>query len=453
MLSRENLHGYQRRAVDFIKSHERCALFLDMGLGKTVSTLTAVSDLIARGEVASVLVATKKLIALHTWTEEVKKWEHLSSLKVVPIIGTKKQRYKALEQGADIYTINVENVCWLFGQVYPDGCPFDVIILDESSLFKNGKAKRSKAMRPICDGAGRVVALTGTPASNGYMDLWGQFRLVDGGERLTHFITHYRDKYFRPLLSHGHITYKWGLRDGAKRAIEQKVSDITLSMTAKDYLELPPMVTNDIYVKLPESAMRKYRRLKKEAVAELNWAIVTAANAATLSGKLLQAANGAVYTTDDHDWELLHDAKIEWLKEIVETAVSPILIAYNYRHDRERIMEALEDYAPLDATEEGAIEKWNRGDVPVLLGHPASVGHGLNLQEGGHTIVWFGLTWNLEQYDQFNARLARQGQKESVIVHRLIARGTLDERVAMVLKAKGDVQAGLLEALKGELEE
>lgn len=452
-MNRDDLHAYQEKAVQFILRHPRAALWLDMGLGKTVSTLTAIAELIRSGEVATVLVATKKLIALQTWPDEVRKWDQLRDLKVTPIIGSKEARTKALALGADIYTINVENLSWLFSERLKYKCPFDMIVLDESSLFKNGAARRSKVMRFICDKVSRVVALTGTPAANGYMDLWGQYRLIDKGERLMGYITHFRNRYFYPQVSHGHITYKWGLKDGAKEAIERQIADITLSMTAKDYLELPETIVNDIYVELPDKALKRYDKFKDEAVLELKGKTITAANAAALSGKLMQAANGAIYTEEGDDkWEELHRAKIDKLKEIMDTAVSPVLIAYTYRHDRERILDALKDYEPRDASNPDAIRAWNRGDLPCLIGHPASVGHGLNLQAGGHTIVWFGLPWNLEYYDQFNARLARQGQTERVIIHRLLANHTIDVRVAHVIGDKGDRQKGLIEALKGEID-
>lgn len=446
------MHAYQERAVQFILEHKRCALWLDMGLGKTVSTLTAIDELIRRGEVSTVLVATKKLIALQTWPEEARKWSHLEHLRVVPVIGPKEARARALEGGADIYTINVENLPWLFLERFKGVCPFSLIVLDECSLFKNGGARRSKVMRAVCDGVDRVVALTGTPAANGYMDLWSQYRLIDRGERLDRYISHYRSRYFYPEISHGHITYKWGLKAGAEEQIRAAIADITLSMTADDYLTLPEVVVNDVRVVIPEQALKRYKELKDSALIELKGKTITAANAAALSGKLLQAANGALYTEEGGGrWEELHTAKLERLREIVEVSVSPVLIAYSYRHDRERILEALKDFAPREATDAGALEAWNRGEVPVLLGHPASVGHGLNLQAGGHTIVWFGLPWNLELYDQFNARLARQGQRERVVIHRLIADGTIDVRAAHIIGAKGERQRALVEALKAEI--
>lgn len=440
-------HSYQQRATDLVVSKKSVGLFLDMGLGKTVITLTAVNELIYdRFEVSRVLVIAPKRVAEDTWTREHKKWDHLRELRISKVLGTAAQRLRALEQDADVYVIGRDNVVWLVDHYSKKKhWPFDMIVIDELSSFKNPQAKRFRALRKILGVTQRVVGLTGTPSPNGLMDLWAQVYLLDRGERLGRTIGAYREKYFRAGARNGYVVYKWEPLKGAKEQIEEKISDICVSMSAADYLTLPERIDNVIPVKLTDAEMELYKRMEQDQLLQIEDSDVVALNAAAVMTKLLQIANGSVYSMDGTVVNI-HDAKLEALQEIIDTTDSPVLVFYSFKHDLDKILEAVSGARVLNGPED--IRDWNDGKVRVLLAHPASVGYGLNLQEGGHTIVWYGLTWSLELYQQANARLYRQGQEKPVIIHHLIAEGTVDEQAMAALQAKDTSQAALLAALK-----
>ena len=443
-------YPYQQKAIDHILSHPSSALFLDMGLGKTVCTLTAIKELIDDFEVAKVLIIATKRVALSTWTDEAAKWEHLHGLRLSRVLGTERERRAALQVDADIYVINRENVVWLTDFLGSDW-PFDMMVIDELSSFKSSSAKRFRALRRFRPRVRRVVGLTGTPASNGYMDLWAEMYLIDKGERLGKTITGYRSQYFRPGRQNGYVVYDWKLLPGADKVIQSRISDICLSMSAEDYLELPELLVNDVRVPLPEKAMKAYKKMERDKVLEILDSEVSAFQAATLMGKLLQMANGAVYD-DNGDVTELHKAKLDALGELLESAQGqPVLCFYSYKHDKARIEKAFKEYEPRSLESEKDIKDWNEGRIRLLLAHPASAGHGLNLQTGGHILVWFGLPWSLELYQQANARLHRQGQTQRVIVHRILAEGTADDIVREKLERKGLTQDELLEKLKGRI--
>ena len=442
-----NPHSYQQRATDLVVSKKSVGLFLDMGLGKTVITLTAVNELIYdRFEVSRVLVIAPKRVAEDTWTREHKKWDHLRELRISKVLGTAAQRLRALEQDADVYVIGRDNVVWLVDHYSKKKhWPFDMIVIDELSSFKNPQAKRFRALRKILGVTQRVVGLTGTPSPNGLMDLWAQVYLLDRGERLGRTIGAYREKYFRAGARNGYVVYKWEPLKGAKEQIEEKISDICVSMSAADYLTLPERIDNVIPVKLTDAEMELYKRMEQDQLLQIEDSDVVALNAAAVMTKLLQIANGSVYSMDGTVVNI-HDAKLEALQEIIDTTDSPVLVFYSFKHDLDKILEAVSGARVLNGPED--IRDWNDGKVRVLLAHPASVGYGLILQEGGHTIVWYGLTWSLELYQQANARLYRQGQEKPVIIHHLIAEGTVDEQAMAALQAKDTSQAALLAALK-----
>ena len=440
-------HSYQQRATDLVVSKKSVGLFLDMGLGKTVITLTAVNELIYdRFEVSRVLVIAPKRVAEDTWTREHKKWDHLRELRISKVLGTAAQRLRALEQDADVYVIGRDNVVWLVDHYSKKKhWPFDMIVIDELSSFKNPQAKRFRALRKTLGVTSRVVGLTGTPSPNGLMDLWAQVYLLDRGERLGRTIGAYREKYFRAGARNGYVVYKWEPLKGAKEQIEEKISDICVSMSAADYLTLPERIDNVIPVKLTDAEMELYKRMEQDQLLQIEDSDVVALNAAAVMTKLLQIANGSVYSMDGTVVNI-HDAKLEALQEIIDTTDSPVLVFYSFKHDLDKILGAVSGARVLNGPED--IRDWNDGKVQVLLAHPASVGYGLNLQEGGHTIVWYGLTWSLELYQQANARLYRQGQEKPVIIHHLIAEGTVDEQAMAALQAKDTSQAALLAALK-----
>lgn len=440
-------HSYQQRATDLVVSKKSVGLFLDMGLGKTVITLTAVNELIYdRFEVSRVLVIAPKRVAEDTWTREHKKWDHLRELRISKVLGTASQRLRALEQDADVYVIGRDNVVWLVDHYSKKKhWPFDMIVIDELSSFKNPQAKRFRALRKTLGVTQRVVGLTGTPSPNGLMDLWAQVYLLDRGERLGQTIGAYREKYFRAGARNGYVVYKWEPLKGAKEKIEEKISDICVSMSAADYLTLPKRIDNVIPVRLSESEMKLYKQMEADQLLQIDDTDVVALNAAAVMTKLLQIANGSVYSMDGTVVNI-HDAKLEALQEIIDTTDSPVLVFYSYKHDLTKIMSAIPSARILNGAND--IKDWNDGKVQVLLAHPASVGYGLNLQEGGHTIVWYGLTWSLELYQQANARLYRQGQDKPVIIHHLIAEGTVDEQAMDALQHKDTSQAALLAALK-----
>ncbi len=427
----------------------RVGLFLDMGLGKTVITMTAVNRLMYEEfEISRVLVIAPKRVAEDTWTREHAKWDHLQHLKVSRILGTPAQRKAALRADADIYVIGRDNVVWLTEQLKE--WPFDMVVIDELSSFKNPQAKRFKALRKIMPMVRRVVGLTGTPSPNGLMDLWAEVYLLDQGERLGRTLGAYRERYFVAGARSGYIVYKWVPRRGAPEKIREKIGDICVSMSAADYLTLPKRIDNVIPVRLADRELAQYRQMEADQLLELEGDdTVMAFNAAAVMSKLLQIANGSVYTSAGAV-QRIHEAKLEALEEIIDTTDSPVLVFYSFRHDLDAILERVKDARTLTGPRD--IAAWNEGRIRVLLAHPASVGYGLNLQEGGHTIVWYGLTWSLELYQQANARLYRQGQERPVIIHHLVAEGTVDEQVMRALRDKDTSQAALLAALKERLD-
>lgn len=462
MLNETDLHEYQKEGKAHIISNSHSALFLEMGLGKTITTLTAINTLIFEElEIDSVLVIAPKRVAENVWDAEAKKWEHLHRLKIVKIVGSAKQRREALKSKAHIYMIGRDNVPWLCGQFGGSMLPYDMLVIDELSSFKNPKSVRFKALRAVQPSFSRVVGLTGTPAPNGLIDLWSQIYLLDRGERLGKFISNYRENFFKAGASNGHIVYKYILKSGGDEEIHRRISDICLSMKSEDYLSLPRLIHNPITIKMPDDVKQRYDDFERDQVMEMFADLVeegdsvedveiSALNAAALSNKLLQFANGAVYD-DNKNWHAVHDLKIEAVEEILETSDSPVLIAWTYRHDMYRLMEALKRYHPRELKSGEDIEAWNRGEVKVMLMHPASGGHGLNLQSGGNNIIWFGQTWSLELLQQFNARLYRQGQERPVIIHKLITEGTVDEDVVKAQDRKADKQEALMQAVKAKI--
>ncbi len=445
-------HDYQRRAVDMILSKPAVGLFLEMGLGKTVITLSAVEKLIYdEFAVSRVLVIAPLKVAEDTWSRESEKWDHLNGLMIAKVLGTAKQRAEAAASDADIYVINRENVVWLTEQYPRAKWRWDMVVIDELSSFKSNRAERFRALRRVRPYIRRVVGLTGTPNPNGYMDLWAEIFLLDQGERLERTIGRYRELYFKPGRGDGYITYEWRLKPGADQAIQSKIADITVSMRAEDYLTLPERMDNVIRVKLPEDALKTYRDLERDQIIELEGETVSAMSAAAVMGKLLQMSGGAVYD-DAGSWVAFHDEKTKALQGIIDTNDGPVLVFYAYRHERERLIRDLGKLKPRQLQTEKDIDDWNAGRIRLLLAHPASVGYGLNLQAGGHTIVWYSLPWSLELYQQANARLHRQGQTMPVIVHHLVAAGTVDEQVMKSLKKKDMSQAALMDALKERLE-
>lgn len=449
---------HQEIAIQFLRDHNRCCLFLDMGLGKTVTALTVAKELLDDFLIDKVLVIAPKRVAEDTWTRESAKWDHLKDLQISKVLGSAKQRKDALEKGADIYVINRENTQWLVEYLNGEW-PFDLVIIDELSSFKSSQSKRFRYLRRVIRTSSYVWGLTGTPASNGYEDLWAEIFLIDNGDRLGKSITRYRIDYFTPGAHNGHVVYEYRLKPGAKKLIDSLLSDICLSMSKEDWLQLPPIIYNEVRVRMSPAERKLYDTFKRDKVLPiLENAVSTLDNmesavvgdtAAVLSGKLLQMANGSVY--DDNEGVFhLHDRKLDALEELVDVSNGqPILVFYSYKHDLNRIKERFKDAVVLKGSED--IDRWNKGEIQMLLCHPASAGYGINLQQGSHIIVWFGLPYSLEQYQQSNARLHRQGQEESVIVHHIICDDTLDDRVLSALQRKDVTQRSLLEALKGFL--
>lgn len=446
------LRDYQKYAVNFILNHKQACLFLDMGLGKTLSTLIAINDLKLLEDLGKVLIIAPLSVAKNTWPAEIKKWDQTKNLTYALILGSQDQRSKALATSKDLYIINRENIPWLVNY-YKKRWPFKTVIIDELSSFKNPAAKRFKALRLVRGRITRIIGLTGTPAPNSLLDLWSEIYLLDQGERLGRTITSYRDTYFNTGQKSGYVVYNWILKPDCETKIYKKIDDIAISMKSHDYLKLPQRVNNTIKVKMTPTELGLYKKLEKEYVINIaKRGEVTASNAAVLSNKLLQLANGAIYD-DDLKTIKIHDHKLNALEEITEEAQGqPILVFYQYEQDCSRILEKFPKAKKLDLNGDD-IKNWNAGKIPLLLVQPQSAGHGLNLQYGGHIIVWFGLTWSLEYYQQANARLDRQGQTNSVIVHHLVTENTIDERVMNVLSGKAEKQNELLTAVKAILNE
>jgi SNF2 family DNA or RNA helicase len=443
-------HEYQVYATEYILNHPIAAVLLDMGLGKSVITLTAIFDLTLDSFlVRKVLVIAPLRVARDTWPAEIEKWDHLKGLKYTVAVGSEVQRKTALMKRAQVYIINRENVEWLIAR---SGIPFDfdMVVIDELSSFKSHQAKRFKSLMKVRPKVNRIVGLTGTPSSNGLMDLWAQYRLLDMGQRLGRFIGRYREDYFVPYKRNQQVIFSYKPKPGAEEAIYRLISDITISMKGADYLKLPELVINEVDVKLSEKEMKNLDIMKRDLITTVKGEEITAANAAALSGKLLQMANGAVY--DDQGTVLhIHDRKLDALEDLIEAANGkPVLIAYWFKHDLSRIQKRFE--VEVLSTSD-SIKRWNDGEISIAAIHPASAGHGLNLQAGGSTLVWFGLTWSLELYQQTNARLWRQGQKETVVIHHLISKGTIDERVMKALNDKNNTQSALIDAVKATLKE
>lgn len=448
MLHRDNLHEYQKYSIEFIKKNPISAIFLDCGLGKTVITLTAIKDLILDSfEVKKVLVICPLRVAT-VWNDELHNWSHLEGLTISTAIGSQSERLEALKQKADIYIINRENVEWLVNKS-GSKFDFDMLVIDELSSFKSYQAKRFKSLLKVRPEVTRIVGLTGTPTSNGLMDLWAEYRILDFGKRLGRFITHYREQYFIPDKRNANVVFSYKLIPGAEEAIYKKISDVTISMKAVDYLDMPSKVINQVKVQLSDEEMNVYQKMKDDMVASLDDDFeIDAFNAASLSNKLLQMANGAVYD-ENKEVHYIHDRKLDALEDLIEQANGkPVLIAYWFKHDALRIKKRFE--VREIKTKQDIID-WNLGLISVALIHPASAGHGLNLQKGGSTLIYFGLTWSLELYEQCNARLWRQGQKDTVVIHHIIAKDTIDEAVMRALKSKEKTQTALINAVKAEL--
>lgn len=447
-------HDYQKYATEFIESHPIAAVILQMGLGKTVCTLTAIEHLIYDTfEVSKVLIVAPLRVAKVTWSDEIDKWDHLSHLTYSVAVGSEKERLSALKKKADLYMINRENLQWL---IEKSGLPFDydMVVLDELSSFKSWQSKRFRAFMKVRPKVQRVVGLTGTPSSNGLMDLFAEFKCLDMGERLGRFITQYRNSFFIPDRMNGQVVYSYKLRPFAEEEIYRRIGDITISMKALDHLKMPELIENRYPVYMDDGEKQQYESMKKDLILPyLENETITAANAAALSGKLCQMANGAVYS-DEGSVAHIHDRKLDALEDIIEAAQGPILLCYWFKHDLERITRKLDElkveYARISS--DGSIRMWNEGKFQVGLIHPASAGHGLNLQAGGNHIVWFGLTWSLELLEQTNARLWRQGQRaETVVVQYLVTAGTIDERILDAISKKEKDQNALIDAVKAEL--
>lgn len=442
-------HNYQAYAIDYIETHPVAAVLLDMGLGKTVISLTAIADLLFDSfEAHRVLVVAPLRVARDTWPAEISKWEHLKHLTYAVAVGTVKERKAALAANADITIINRENLGWLIDSSGFD-FNYDMVIIDELSSFKNHTSKRFQSLMKVRPKVKRIIGLTGTPSSNGLMDLWAEFKLLDFGERLGRFITHYRNNYFIPDKRNGEIIYSYKPMPYAEDAIYRKISDITISMKSTDHLQMPELITSQYEVQLSEDEETRYEELKADFILELPEGEVTAANAASLTGKLSQLANGAIYDDEGNIVEF-HDRKLDALEDIIESANGkPLLVAYWFKHDLQRIKKRF-DVREINTSKD--IIDWNNGNIPVAIIHPASAGHGLNLQAGGSTLVWFGLTWSLELYQQTNARLWRQGQTSgTVIIEHIITKGTIDERILKALSLKEVTQNALIDAVKANL--
>lgn len=442
-------YDYQRYATDFILEHPVSAIFLDCGMGKSVITLTAIQELLYnRFDVRKVLVIAPLRVARDTWPSEIKKWEHLDKIQYSLAVGSETERLDALRQNVGIYIINRENVDWLINKSGHE-FDFDMVVIDELSSFKSYQAKRFKSLLKVRHKIKRIVGLTGTPSSNGLMDLWAEFRLLDQGERLGRFISNYRERFFVPDKRNAQIVFSYKPKQGADEAIYRLISDITISMKSADYLHLPECINNRVEVKLSDEERKIYDELSREMVVSLKDKEIDAINAASLSNKLLQMANGAIY---DENKEVIHihDGKLDALEDLIESANGkPVLVAYWFKHDLQRLKDRFKDARQIK--ESCDIDDWNNKRIQIGLIHPASAGHGLNLQMGGSMLVWFGLTWSLELYQQTNARLHRQGQKETVVIHHILCKDTIDEDVMDALEAKDKTQSRLIDAVKARI--
>ena len=441
-------HDYQRYATDFIIDYPISAVLLEMGLGKSVISLSAINELMLDYfDVSRTLVIAPLRVASATWPDEIKKWDHLKHLNYSVVIGSEKERLDALGKPAHIYLINRENVDWL---ITKSGISwkFDMVVIDELSSFKSYQAKRFKSLLKVRPKIKRIVGLTGTPSSNGLMDLWAEFRLLDMGERLGRYITYYRQNFFVPDKRNQQMIFSYKPKDGAEKKIYSLISDITISMKSKDFLKMPECVMNEVVVSLSDKEQKLYDSLKQDMVLAIEEDEIDAINAAALSNKLLQMSNGAVYN-DDKESLQIHDRKLDALEDLIEGANGkPVLVAYWFKHDLGKIKDRF-DVREIKSAKD--ISDWNKGKIPVALIHPASAGHGLNLQAGGSTLIWFGLTWSLELYQQTNARLYRQGQDSTVVIHHILTKGTIDEDVMKALKAKERIQDALIESVKARL--
>lgn len=448
-------HAYQQHCITKAIENKKIGLFLDMGLGKTVTTLTVIKELkYNRFEVRKALIIAPKKVAEGTWTREKDKWEHTRMLRISQVLGSQAKRIRALNTPADIYIINRENVTWLV-DYYRNSWPFDMVVVDESSSFKSHKAKRFKSLASVTNHINRMILLTGTPSPNGLDDLWSQVYLLDGGERLGKRYTQFRERYFDPGDRGNNVIYNYKAKPGSEDSILRKISDICISMKAEDYLQLPEITYHEIPVELDAKSRRAYAELERKMVLELpeDEEEISVTSAAALSNKLLQLGNGAIYD-EDRNYHEVHNCKIEAFMELIESLQGkPALVFYNFQHDRDRILKALGGsrlrIRELKTTRDE--DDWNEGKIDVLLTHPASSAYGLNLQQGGNHVVWFGLTWNYELYTQANKRLHRQGQKERVIIHHLVCTDTRDEDVMKALERKDNVQEWVMKSLKARI--
>ena len=441
-------HTYQTRLKDFIIANRYAFLTVDMGLGKTVTTLTAIRELIEDYcETDRVLVIAPKSVAENTWTGECAKWDHLAHLRVSVVMGTEAQRIRALTTPADIYVINRDNVQWLVDSSI--GWPFDTVIIDESSSFKNPQARRFKALRKVRPHIRRMILLTGTPSPNGHMDLWAQLWLIDMGQRLGRTLGSFRSRYFKPGRSNGHVVYDWILQPGAGDQISEKIKDVTVSLKAEDWLEVPDLIESDIRIALSPTEAKAYKDFERDQLLSVDGKDIEAVTAAALANKLLQFTGGAMYDTE-HGWHVMNDAKLRALEDIIETAnEEPVLVFYQFKHELARLQDRFKALHPVTFSgEPETLQAWNAGKIRLLLCQPASVQYGLNMQNGGHILVWYTPTWNLEQYQQANARLHRQGQERPVLCYRLICEGTIDNRVIGAISAKDSAQESLLAIIR-----
>ena len=444
-------HEYQQKAIDFLMDHPRALLCLDMGLGKTSVTLYALRQLLCEFAITKILIIAPKFVAMDTWKREAQKWDFADDLTLAVAVGTPERRRRAVESNADIVTINRENVMWLV-QEYGKKWPFDCIVIDESSSFKSYSSKRFKALRKVTAASSYVIELTGTPMPTGSLEaLWPQVYLLDEGERLGRSMTSFRYRYETPGKRNGMIIYQWDPRPGAKDEVFEAIGDISMSMKAEDWLSVPDSVTADHYFDLAEKDRKNYCQLEKEFILNCEDSDIVGVNAGALAGKLLQFANGAVYD-ENGDVQIFHDQKLDILEEIMESTDEPVMVFYWYKHDYARLCERFKAYDPRTISGPQDIEDWNSKRIRMLLVHPASMGHGLNLQEGGHIIVWFGLTYSLELYQQANARLHRQGQKAKVQIHRIICSRSADENVIRALDRKDTSQKELIDAIRADIE-